>query len=269
MDKIIEYLRANPNYVIALIVTFSVLLVACILGFLIKKFNLLRFMDNWFKKPTPEPEQAKEDPAEPALNDAVPETEDDLPAEEESAPTEQPEYPVEPAAQEDVPEEPKRNSRFSEMIKQSLENNAADEYEQEKRLTPKTVAPVVKSAPAPVAEPAPIEEEAPAHEGKWRILPVGSTYVAHLYNDADTLLLKSQNYSAIGEAKKAIEMLKKNIEGNNFSIAVDKKGQFYFKLFSPSGRLICCGEPCSSGSDCKQIIEDVKRIAFTAETVRG
>ena len=98
---------------------------------------------------------------------------------------------------------------------------------------------------------------------------IGVGFVAELYTDDEILLIKSQRYSAFSDAKQSIETLKKNIEGNNFTVAVNKNGEFYFKLFSPSGRLICCGEPCKTRDDCKLAIEAVKRIAFKAEVVRG
>ncbi len=50
MEGMMEYLSQNRDYVIALIITAAVVVLAGILGVVIKKHNLLRFMDGWFKK---------------------------------------------------------------------------------------------------------------------------------------------------------------------------------------------------------------------------
>ena len=49
MEKIIQYLKSNPDYVLALIITFVILTLACILGYFIKKYNLLAFLDKYIK----------------------------------------------------------------------------------------------------------------------------------------------------------------------------------------------------------------------------
>ena len=97
----------------------------------------------------------------------------------------------------------------------------------------------------------------------------GTTYVAELHSEDGRLLLKSQNYSALNDARTAIDALKKHISGNNFSIVAGRDGKYCFKLLSTAGRLITNGEPCQTRNDCIQMIDEVKRIAFTAEIVRG
>ena len=157
-----------------------------------------------------------------------------------------------------------------------------DSYFEAARKKQETAAPAPAEAPAAPAakqpeqkieivvlpEDTPIEEEE-VFEGKWRILRDGNTYVAELHNDADELLIKSQNYSELLDARGAIDTLKKHIKGNNFSVVVNRNGKFQFKLFSTANRLICNGEPYDTRNACLEKIEEVKKIAFTAEIVRG
>ena len=280
MDKIIEYLRSNPNYVIALIVTFAVLIVACVLGFIIKKFNLLRFMDKWSKKKKPQADDSEKKADEQKDTDNGFGFEFDDPADlvarereaEASASGETVESEETVASNEgDENTEPDpaqaKKSRFSEMVRNSLKDDLTDDYENEKKLTP-AKQPEQKIEIVVLPEDTPIEEEE-VFEGKWRILRDGNTYVAELHNDADELLIKSQNYSELSDARGAIDTLKKHIKGNNFSVVVNRNGKFQFKLFSTANRLICNGEPYDTRNACLEKIEEVKKIAFTAEIVRG
>ncbi|MBQ9480758.1 MAG: YegP family protein [Clostridia bacterium] len=278
MDKIKEYLSSNPQYVTALIVTAVVLLAACLLGYFIKKYDLLRFMDGWFKK--------KNKPDEITDGDDLPEEDagefagDQGGAEQDTV--EKTERQPEPERQdftdevreetdgEDISDRPQNSDRFSELIKKSLESEKTSDYDEDKYFTPPRETPKKQEKEHIEIPPAEETEQPPEpeYEGKWRIMRSGNTYVAELHNDADVLLLRSDHYSLISGAKNAIENLKKNVKGNNFTIAV-KGGKFFFKLFSPSGRLICQGEPCATRNECKARIEEVKRLAFKAEIVRG
>ena len=164
----------------------------------------------------------------------------------------------------DVEDQPKK-SKFSEMIHNSLQNDFSDDYEQDIKYTP----PVT---PIKVAEPEILENTDVANEqfeGKWRIMMVGNTYVAELHSESDKLLLKSQNYSELSDAKNAIDVLKKHIMSNNFTVVANKNGKYFFKLFSSANRFVCNGEPCETRNDCLACINEVKRIAFKAEIVRG
>jgi len=287
MEKIILYLKSNPDYVLALIITFVVLTLACILGYFIKKYNLLAFLDKWFKKgegsstqPTQE-EKKKNKKKQDDLPDFGFEFDspEDLVAQERerelanatsasNAGQEQTENGEdnELSNGEQSPEDiqPKK-SKFSQMIHNSLQNDFSEDYEQNKKYTP----PVVPAKPAEVVIPENTDKVEEQFEGKWRIMMVGSTYVAELHSEDDVLLLKSQNYSELGDAKNAIEILKKHITSNNFTIVANKNGKYFFKLFSSANRLVCNGEPCDTRNDCLARIDEVKRIAFKAEIVRG
>lgn len=281
MDKIIQYMKDNPNYTLALIITAAVLILACVLGYFVQKYNLLKFTDKWFKRKGKdnEPEKTENPPKDrqPAEPEQVSQSDDivfedpavafaDLTVKED-VPTPETDTEADEPIEEDEAVLPQKKSKLSEMLEKSMQQEVAEEYEEEKKRTTSTVKPIATTEEK--TEIPPISQENEDYEGKWRIMRAGNTFVAELYTDDEILLIKSQRYSAFSDAKQSIETLKKNIEGNNFTVAVNKNGEFYFKLFSPSGRLICCGEPCKTRDDCKLAIEAVKRIAFKAEVVRG
>ena len=281
MEKIKEYLSVNPQYVTALIITAAILVAACVLGYFIKKYDLLKFMDGWFKKKkkhTDEDGQEADDEPTEAEESADTEefTADDTDDGEIYGETEttygdkadgEPEPAREKEENEDGEARPQNSDRFSALIKQSLESEKTDAYEKDKHFVPRENAKKERVRTEKREEETQTPAE-PDYEGKWRILRSGNTFVAQLHNDADVILLRSDHYSSVIGAKNAVENLKKNVKGNNFSIAVTG-GEFCFKLFSPSGRLICTGEPCATRAECKARIEEVKRIAFKAEVVRG
>ncbi len=294
MDKVTEYLNNNPQYVTALIVTAVIIAAATVLGYFIVKYNLLRFMDGWFKRGSKTPAPTTDVSAE--TNGNLPEVADESAYEGESSngddngdstnalqndesslssadddlidenkkKRENDASPVENGEEVETPAE--KESEFSKKVKLSLESDAFVTYEIAKNEPRPAAAEKQQTPPEPEQIPAdePIEEE-----GKWRILRVGSAFVAGLYGDDDVLLVNTPQYSSVSGAKNAIENLKKNVKGNNFTVSVNRDGKYYFKLYSPSNRLICEGTPCETSSDCKKNIEDVKRVAFTAQIVRG
>ena len=287
MDKYIEYLKNNPEYVTALIVTLVVIVAAAILGFFIKKYNLLKFMDKWFKsdnKNTADSQtegdataqKSDKQPTETSDNESQTHTLADAPIIVLSDQIDEncndfdddfiPEEDEHIDELEITPEVPTKRSKFSEMLHESLKTGAAEEYEEQRKQTtaPKIIVKQETDRPTPIQDE-PNEEI----EGKWNIIKTGNTYLAELHNDQGDLLIKTQNYSALSGVKKGIESLKANIKGNNFTISVDKNGKFFFKLFTPSNRFVANGEPCDTNDDCKKRIEEVKRIAFKAEIVRG
>ena len=315
MDKIKEYLAANPQYVTALIITAIVLIAACILGYFIKKYDLLRFMNGWFGKKNAEPDSSgAKNAAQEAENDTCgdslsaqphPATDENTTDAnttgentagentEEEAPSEdffsdgngkngqddgeylhgQEDFAEE--AQSDETSRPQNSNLFSALIKRSLKSEKTASYEEDKKISvPRET--VKKRGKETLYEPTPTEkyEETGEQEGTeknfegvWRIVRTGNTYVAQLHGKTDAILMRSEHYSTVSGAKKAVESLKKHVKENNFTIAV-KGGKFFFKLFSPSGRLICEGEPCATRSDCETSIKEVKRIAPTAGIIR-
>lgn len=133
--------------------------------------------------------------------------------------------------------------------------------------TEKEVKVEVKAEPK--TESAPVtanEEKKRNYSGKWKIIQEEDGFYATLIASNGGMLLKTEKYKTLSSVKSGIETIKRNIDGGNFAISVDKYGHYRFKLFNRTNRLICMSEDYSSKSKCESGIESVKRFAQT-ETI--
>lgn len=273
MKEMMEYLRANPAYVIALAVTAAVLVAACILGFFIKKYNLLRFMDGWFKKKGAPTDDAPADAEAAPNSDSVPmsASSDDASMSASSVGDNSPEVgspqPDSGEIQAATGAEQEKLSKFSQLVRSSAAE-FAEEHDEEPSTPIDTVVPASSAKETRADDLRTVDEDAYYISGMWKIVLSGSTYSAELWDFDGVLMMRSQSYSASSDAIKAIDSLINYVSGNNFKVDV-KHGKFYFKLLSPSGRLMCRGEPCDTNEECIRRIEIVKHIASRAEIVKG
>ena len=134
--------------------------------------------------------------------------------------------------------------------KNAEKTTATKKSETPKKSTPKKVEPVK-------------EPEKRKYTGKWKISQESDGYTATLSASNGGTLLKTEKYKSLSGVKNGIETIKKNIDGGNFAISVDKYGHYRFKLFNQSNRLICVSEDYSSKNKCENGIESVKRFAKT------
>ncbi len=102
------------------------------------------------------------------------------------------------------------------------------------------------------------------YAGKWLIYTENGKYAANLVASNGEVLLRTESYTALSGIKSGIETVKNNIAKNNFAISVDKNGNFFFKLYSSSTRLLCISEGYSTKAVCENAIESVKRFSKTA-----
>ncbi len=102
------------------------------------------------------------------------------------------------------------------------------------------------------------------YTGKWLVYTENGKYAANLVASNGEVLLRSESYTALSGIKSGIETIKNNIAKNNFAISVDKNGNFFFKLYSSSTRLLCISEGYSTKAVCESAIESVKRFSQTA-----
>lgn len=102
------------------------------------------------------------------------------------------------------------------------------------------------------------------YAGKWLIYVEDGKYAANLVASNGEILLRTEAYTALSGVKSGIATVKNNIEKDNFALSVDKNGNFFFKLYSSSTRLLCVSEAYSSKSACESAIESCKRFAKTA-----
>ena len=130
-----------------------------------------------------------------------------------------------------------------------------------KQPTTKTVSQPKKQVED--VKPTTQESEKRRYTGKWKISQEDGGFMATLTASNGGTLLKTEKYKSLSGVKNGIETIKKNIDGGNFAISVDKYGHYRFKLFNVSNRLICVSEDYSSKNKCESGIESVKRFAKT------
>ena len=109
-----------------------------------------------------------------------------------------------------------------------------------------------------------------AYSGKWVISESGTntdgtpTYCFELRASNGEKLLSSVDYKSLNGAKNGIKTYKTNIEKDNFTIAQNKKGDYFFKLLNGSGNLLSTGETYPNKTNCENAVDSVKRFAATA-----
>jgi uncharacterized protein YegP (UPF0339 family)/uncharacterized membrane-anchored protein YhcB (DUF1043 family) len=143
--------------------------------------------------------------------------------------------------------------------------------EAKKQQKPKTEVLEVKEDQAKVEKPTQKTTAKPAkkqYTGKWKIVQEDDGFIAILTASNGGTLLKTEKYKTVSNVKNGIETIKKNIDGGNFAISVDKYGHYRFKLYNLSNRLICMSEDYSSKAKCESGIESVKRFAQTASVIQ-
>lgn len=145
--------------------------------------------------------------------------------------------------------EPKKTQKVAE-VKNTEKATQTKKAEKPKNTAPKKVEPVK-------------EPEKRKYTGKWKISQESDGYTATLSASNGGTLLKTEKYKSLSGVKNGIETIKRNIDGGNFAISVDKYGHYRFKLFNLSNRLICVSEDYSSKNKCENGIESVKRFAKT------
>lgn len=138
----------------------------------------------------------------------------------------------------------------------------------EVKISKPTATATTKNKTVKNAEPTPqpVEDKKRIYSGKWKIVREADGFYAVLIASNGGTLLQTELYRSLSSVKSGIETIKKNIDGGNFAISVDKYGHYRFKLFNRTNRLICVSEDYSSKSKCESGIESVKRFAKT-ETV--
>lgn len=166
---------------------------------------------------------------------------------------------TQPKKAEKVADTKKAEVKKTEKVEKVAETKKAEKTEKVKE-TKKAEKP--KKATPKKEEPVK-EIEKRKYTGKWKISQDGDGYVATLSASNGGTLLKTEKYKSLSGVKNGIETIKKNIDGGNFAISVDKYGHYRFKLFNLSNRLICVSEDYSSKNKCENGIESVKRFAKT------
>ena len=123
---------------------------------------------------------------------------------------------------------------------------------------------VTQEPPAQTPEQTPQKRQ---YTGKWKIVEDDEGFYAILTASNGGTLLKTEKYKSISNVRSGIETVKKNIDMGNFAISVDKNGNYRYKLFNSSNRLICVSDTYSSKAKCEHGIESVKRFSQSATII--
>ena len=121
----------------------------------------------------------------------------------------------------------------------------------------------------PQEDNTPIEPLPENCNGKWIISTgVGAEgqkiYFFELFANNGERLLESEEYTTYTGAVNGIRTHKKNIDNNNFRIALTKRGDYIYKLLNGNGQLLCLGEHYKTKRLCQNAVESVKRFAMNS-----
>lgn len=154
-----------------------------------------------------------------------------------------------------------KNETNNVNLKEEKTDSAPDTYaaKQQQKKERTKYYPQRNVSAKPQQENQPIK-----YAGKWLIYKEDGKYAANLVASNGEVLLRSETYTALSGVKSGIETIKNNVAKNNFAISLDKNGNFFFKLYSSSTRLLCVSEGYSTKSVCESAIESVKRFSKTA-----
>lgn len=218
----------------------------------------------------PAEEPVEEAPVEEApVEEAAPEVVEEAPAEEpapevveevavEEAPAEEP---VAEAAEEPVLEEEEEE----EVLDEGLTDEYSDDDEAED-----PIEFVDDDDDAPIVEEKGAKgEEKIKNGGKYEIIKKHGGFYFLLKANNGQLLLESSGYTTLAGAKKAVETFKKAVEVGEFSIDVDKNGNFKFILrTSARSQMHYHGETYSTRQSAEKAILSVKKFAFKSVVKR-
>lgn len=259
MDKIIEYFKNHQVLGIVLLVV-VILLVAAVVW----AIAAARKKRGKKKIDAEQSDTAVEEISERAEE----EPQQALPYEEKPvAPHEKEEAKEEETAETPVPEPTVQAPAESEPEPEKKEFAAEEQPEKVQETEEK------KQAPKKPRKPQSKETLAKIYSGKWVVSVSGQnddgtpSYSFELRASNGEKLLSSVDYKSVQGAKNGIKTYKSNIEKDNFTVAQNKKGEYYFRLLNGSGHLLSTGEQYLSKSSCENAIDSVKRFAMTAVIV--
>lgn len=165
------------------------------------------------------------------------------------------------SAKKDVKEASSRQVVATNEEKQRIIIKADSEQDAPEHIGKEDKKEVVKESQTTTC---PQQKPKAKYTGKWQIYSENGRYAANLVASNGEVLLRTESYSALSGIKSGIETIKNNIERDNFALSVDKNGNYFFKLFSSSTRLLCISEAYTTKAVCESAINSVKRFAKTA-----
>lgn len=246
MQKIIEYLNNNPTYVIV----FAATLLACVAAVVV--------ICLFYKHAKNKDELAIADAAQSDFTDLQEEEEaDDLPEMQYTSLT---------VLQDNTEDETFDPSQVLNDSKEQLTDESALNANEQSADGENNNNTLANDHSENTQDNRP--ELNTRYSGKWLIIQEENRYSALLKASNGETMLSTESYTSLSGIKSGIDTLKKNIEKENYAINLDKNGNFVFKIFSTSNRLLCIGEGYSTREQCEKAFQSVKRFSKTAIIVK-
>lgn len=246
MQKIIEYLNNNPTYVIV----FAATLLACVAAVVV--------ICLFYKHAKNKDELAIADAAQSDFTDLQEEDEDDdLPEMQYTSLT---------VLQDNNEDETFDTSQVLNDSKEQLTDESALNANEQSADGENNNNILANDHSESTQDNRP--ELNTRYSGKWLIIQEENRYSALLKASNGETMLSTESYTSLSGIKSGIDTLKKNIEKENYAINLDKNGNFVFKIFSTSNRLLCIGEGYSTREQCEKAFQSVKRFSKTAIIVK-
>ena len=292
MEKIINYLNSYPKYTLVLVLTFVVcFIIIALIAIFYKKSKTIKSND---LQKNQENEQNSSNLGNvdnknqsqatnflqnnSALNEQPILDKEQTPAQKSDAIQPQSEPVSEPTSEPTKEENSTENNpkEKGKKVEEKIEKAEPNSQNKTKNSTKKAVE-TKQTNKTTVQNSEQIQEKTTTdtieentttrYNGKWIIYQSEERYFADLKASNGELMLRTESYSTLSGIKSGIETLKKNIEAENFAISLDKNGNFVFKIFSTSKRLLCVGEGYSTREQCEKAFGSVKRFSKTAKII--
>jgi len=101
--------------------------------------------------------------------------------------------------------------------------------------------------------------------GKFTITKEGKKFAWALKASNGQILVQADNFNSQATAEANIESFKENVAEGSFKCSEDKMGRFFFKLYSPSGRVVSIGESYPAKESAESAAQTIVQLVKKAE----
>jgi len=101
--------------------------------------------------------------------------------------------------------------------------------------------------------------------GKFTITKEGKKFAWALKASNGQILVQADNFNSQATAEANIESFKENVAEGSFKCSEDKMGRFFFKLYSPSGRVVSIGESYPAKESAESAAQTIVQLIKKAE----
>ena len=101
--------------------------------------------------------------------------------------------------------------------------------------------------------------------GKFTITKEGKKFAWALKASNGQILAQADGFNSQATAEANIESFKENVAEGSFKCSEDKMGRFFFKLYSPSGRVVSIGESYPAKDSAESAAQTIAQLVKKAE----